>query len=81
MQYLSGVSFQLVSDADGISCSSFFCKKPVVFESKGTEWVAQRPGGCPMPRNSLGQAGQDSEQTHLVEDAPAHYGDVGLDEP
>jgi len=36
--------------------------------------AAQRGGQCPIPGAIPGQAGQDSEQPGLVEDAPARYG-------
>lgn len=34
--------------------------------------VAQRGGRCPIPGNIQGQAGWGSEQSGLVQDAPAH---------
>jgi len=34
--------------------------------------VAQRVGGCPIPRNIQGQVRQGSEQPGLVVDVPAH---------
>lgn len=38
---------------------------------RAVKQVAQRGGGCPVPGNSPGQVGQDSEQPDLVEGFPA----------
>lgn len=45
------------SEMQMAACAAFFCKYTVVFKSKNTEQVAQRPGGCPMPGNTQCQAG------------------------
>lgn len=45
----------------------FFCNEG----DKTLEQVAQRGGGCPVPGNSQGQVGQDSEQPDLGENFPA----------
>ena len=42
--------------------------------------VAQRGGRCPTPGNLQGQIGRGSEQPDLVEEVPAHYSGVGLDD-
>jgi len=54
-----------------------------VFDSRGgeaPEQVSQSSGGCPIPGNIQGQAGWGSKQSHLVEDVPAHFRGVGLDD-
>jgi len=43
------------------------------------EWVVQRGGRCPIPRNSPDKVGWGSEQSGLVEDIPANCRGVGLD--
>ena len=42
--------------------------------------VAQRGSGGPIPRNIQGQAEGGFEQIDLVEDVPAHWRGVGLDD-
>ena len=52
------------------------------FYSEGSmelEQVAQRGGRCPIRGNIQSQIWQGSEQPDLVEDAPAHCKEVGLD--
>jgi len=48
--------------------------------SETLEQVAQRVGRCPIPGNIQSQVGWGSEQPDLVEDAPACYRGVGLDD-
>ena len=54
-------------------------RKGKAFYSKGgeaLEEVAHRGGGCPVPGNTQGQAGQGPEQPVGV---PVHYRGVGPD--
>lgn len=37
-------------------------------------------GGCPMPGNVQGQAGQGSQQTDLVKDVPDYCRGITLDD-
>lgn len=49
------------------------------FYSGDDEALAQRAGSCPIPEDTQGQVGWDSEQTDLVEDVCDHCREVGLD--
>jgi len=42
--------------------------------------LVQRGGGCPIPRDIQGQAGQGSEQPDLAVRVPVHCKGVGLDD-
>ena len=56
--------------------------KEKLFYSKGGEalaQVAQRGGGCPIPGDTQGQAGWDSEQSYLAVGVPVHCRGVGSD--
>jgi len=56
-------------------------KKSVYNESGETlERVAQRGGRCPNPGHIEGHVGRGSKQPGLVEDVPAYYRGVGLDD-
>ena len=48
--------------------------------SEALEQVAQRGGGCPIPGDTRGQAGQGSEQPELAVDVPVHCRGVELDD-
>ena len=56
-------------------------KEEIFYDEDGetVKQATQRGGGCPIPGNIQGQAGQGSEQSDLVEDVPAHCRWVGLD--
>jgi len=47
--------------------------------SEPLEEVAQRCGGCPIPRDSQGQAGLPSEKPNLAVGISVHHRVVGLD--
>ena len=54
-----------------------------MFYSKGNEalkHVAQRCGGCPIPRDIQGQAGWGSEHPDLAVGVPVHCRGVELDD-
>ena len=42
--------------------------------------LVQRGGGCPIPRDIQGQAGQGSEQPDLAVRVPVHCKGVGLED-
>lgn len=44
------------------------------------ELVTLRGGGCHTPGDTEGQVGWGSEQLDLVEDVPAHWRGVGLND-
>lgn len=51
-----------------------------ILHKEGSEtlaWVAQRGGGCPIPKNTQGQLGRGPEQPDLKEDVPAHCRGIG----
>ena len=57
--------------------------KEDIFYTEGgeaLERVAQRGGRCTLPGNNQGQIGRSSEQSDLVEDAPAYCREVELGE-
>ena len=47
--------------------------------SETQEQVTQRGGGCPIPGDIQGQAGQGSEQPALAGGVPVHCRGVGPD--
>ena len=57
-------------------------KEEIFYDNGGEalEQIAQRSGGCPVPGDIQGQAGQGSEQPALVVALPVNCREVGLDD-
>jgi len=57
-------------------------KKKVFYNrsNEALEQVAWRSGGCSVPAETQGQAGQGYEQPYLAVGIPIHYRGIGLDD-